>query len=210
MIKEDKLRIKDELSLSEKIVFVETVVSFIFSMNEYTPYLRRVGEVEAIINCFIEGVKFEEEENKYNCYLEDDSLKDLVDSVPYVHQELCDELQGYIEDVVDFNKKKLINGTSDIVERFDVYLDGMQTTLSYIANTLEFIVHKEEFAKGLEFIDLLDKNNISIEQIADKVTEVAKLDLDEDMKSVLDEKNQKIKELSRYKTMFDARNVLNE
>lgn len=77
MIK-DNMRIKESITLQDRINAIETIVSFYFMDGDYTPYYKDEGEISAVIRNFIDGIEFEKGESVFSAYYNDEDLRKLV------------------------------------------------------------------------------------------------------------------------------------
>lgn len=119
MIKND-VKIKKELSLSDKISAIEYISSSYFTEDEngkiqYTPYYAGIAQVNAIMKYFTDGVEFEDSEDIYEMVINDDSLRTFVDSffvsgqdtaAPSDGQEILYEVMSTVADIVEYKKKE--------------------------------------------------------------------------------------------------------
>lgn len=119
MVKND-VKIKKELSLSDKINAIEYISSAYFTEDDngkiqYTPYYAGIAQVNAIMKYFTDGVEFEDSEDIYETVINDDSLRTFVDtffvssqdSVPPSHgQEVLYEVMSTVADIVEYKKKE--------------------------------------------------------------------------------------------------------
>ncbi|PWJ51110.1 hypothetical protein [Faecalicatena contorta] len=119
MIKND-VKIKKELSLSDKISAIEYISSSYFTEDEngkiqYTPYYAGIAQVNAIMKYFTDGVEFEDSEDIYEMVINDDSLRTFVDSffvsgqntaAPSNGQEILYEVMSTVADIVEYKKKE--------------------------------------------------------------------------------------------------------
>lgn len=119
MIKND-VKIKKDLSLSDKINAIEYISSSYFTEDEngkmqYTPYYAGIAQVNAIMKYFTDGVEFEDSENIYETVINDDSLRAFVDTffisgkdtdVPSDSQEILYEIMSTVDDIIEYKKKE--------------------------------------------------------------------------------------------------------
>lgn len=119
MVKND-VKIKKELSLSDKISAIEYISSSYFTEDEngkiqYTPYYAGIAQVNAIMKYFTDGVEFEDSEDIYEMVLNDDSLRTFVDTffvsgqdtaAPSHRQEVLYEVMSTVADIVEYKKKE--------------------------------------------------------------------------------------------------------
>ena len=117
-MKKEDMRVKESISLVDKILVIEAIVSSYFVAGDYTPYYKESATIEAIIRYLIQGIEFENDESPYECYLKDTDLNALVWSFinPYSnndHSKIMQEILSVVEDKVNLLKEKFSH-TSDI------------------------------------------------------------------------------------------------
>lgn len=119
MVKND-VKIKKELSLSDKISAIEYISSSYFTEDEngkiqYTPYYAGIAQVNAIMKYFADGVEFEDSEDIYEMVINDDGLRTFVDTffvsgqdnaAPSHGQEVLYEVMSTVADIVEYKKRE--------------------------------------------------------------------------------------------------------
>lgn len=119
MVKND-VKIKKELSLSDKINAIEYISSSYFTEDEngkiqYTPYYAGIAQVNAIMKYFTDGIEFKDSEDIYEIVINDDSLRTFVDTffvssqdnaAPSHGQEVLYEVMSTVADIVEYKKKE--------------------------------------------------------------------------------------------------------
>ena len=73
------VKIKDSITIVDHIDAVEFIVNSYFTNGRYTPYYVDMAKNVAIATFFLEGVKFEEDDDIYRITCTDEKIKPLVD-----------------------------------------------------------------------------------------------------------------------------------
>ena len=148
MIK-DNMRIKESITLQDRINAIETIVSFYFMDGDYTPYYKDEGEISAVIRNFIDGIEFEKGESVFSAYYNDENLRKLVnmfilkpvDKEPESEEDeriqnsirelydMMETIREYVADKVEFEKQKYLHANPDldkIVMAADTIIDSFE------------------------------------------------------------------------------------
>lgn len=197
MIK-NNVKIKKNLSLSEKISIINLVVDSYFTENvetkeiEYTPWYKEIGLVSAFGIYVLEGVTFDEDESIYDLIIEDhtNAYEDNLYRRYLLWLEDIEDILNDIEDVVEFRKAKLLQPKSELDEMFKS-LNKVLETLNSKATELD-VKNIEKLAKKLNVKELMKAYQSS--GIGDGIrdAEIAKL----------------AKENKELKNQITARNVM--
>lgn len=117
-MKKENVRIKANISMQDKVDAIEYIASAYFTNDKdgnekYTPYFADMAKVEAIVDFFLEGVEFENEDIKYDCIIGDEELTALVINIiePFKYtQEIStfDFVMNNVKDKVEYLKEKHI------------------------------------------------------------------------------------------------------
>lgn len=80
----------------------------------YTPYLEKIGQVNAISRYFISGIEFDEDEDVYNAVMDDKDIRPLIDNffIPHekdvknieFHQKIFCDVMDKVYDIVEYRK----------------------------------------------------------------------------------------------------------
>ena len=207
MIK-DNMRIKESITLQDRINAIETIVSFYFMDGDYTPYYKDEGEISAVIRNFIDGVEFEKGESVFSAYRNDDALRKLVnmfilepiDKEPESEEderiqnsirELYDmmkTIREYVADKVEFEKQKYLHANPDldkIVMAADTIIDSFENFTPENLEKAQKIFNKIS-ESGFEF---------TTENIINVIKDASSFNMDEATKEIVDAKNAEIREL---------------
>lgn len=119
-MKKNNPRIKEQIMVRDEIHAIEHIADSCFTgggnYRKYTPYYTTVGETEAIVKFFLEGVEFDDGENIYEIAMNDFHLRPLVDSFyirsekdkrnPSDHQLIFGRVMNYVTDIVNYKQKE--------------------------------------------------------------------------------------------------------
>lgn len=108
----NEIKLKDKVSLDDKIKIVNTVVNSCFLNGEFTPYYKDYTLKMCFGLYILEGVEFEENEDIAELVEDRNELSELWriwqdDSISW-------DLTQDINDIVDFKKKQLLNENNEI------------------------------------------------------------------------------------------------
>ena len=80
-MKKTNLRIKENITLQDKINVVESIVEDYFRGGKYTPYFAPISKIVSIATYFIEGYELEDGDNLYTICMTDDDMKKAVEMI---------------------------------------------------------------------------------------------------------------------------------
>lgn len=72
-------KIKKDITLTDKVKVIESIVSSYFTNGIYTPYYAEQAKVIAIAYNFLEGVTFDDDDRVYDLVNSDEKLSSLID-----------------------------------------------------------------------------------------------------------------------------------
>ena len=104
-MKKENLRIKENITIQDKINVVESIVEDYFRGGKYTPYFAPISKIVSIATYFIEGYELEDGDNLYTICMTDDDMKRLIETFVgkyAVNNDIMVEVNSYVEDKVDF------------------------------------------------------------------------------------------------------------
>lgn len=115
------LKMQDEINAIEMIAdmfFRETTDDKGNTEVKYTPYLDKIGQVNAIVRYFLEGIEFEDGEDVYDAVMEDKNIEPLVMKfmIPYGEkitnptreQKIMGQIMDKVYDIVEFRKANML------------------------------------------------------------------------------------------------------
>lgn len=212
----DNMRIKESITLQDRINAIETIVSFYFMDGDYTPYYKDEGEISAVIRNFIDGIEFEKGESVFSAYYNDENLRKLVnmfilkpvDKEPESEEderiqnsirELYDmmkTIREYVADKVEFEKQKYLHANPDldkIVMAADTIIDSFE---NFSRMNFE-IFTPENLEKAQKIFNKISESGFEFtaENIVNVIRDASSFDMDEATKEIVDAKNSEIREL---------------
>ena len=219
-MKKDNVRVKSDITIVDEITAIESMVSYYFTDNEYTPYYADMAKVTVIAENFLDGVEFESEDYVYQLVMENDDIYECVKKfleIPtsqdkenidcYVRME---RIMKQVEDVVEFKKQKLIHNSDAFAIVGDMCLAVKDILDNYAKNS--------EIAQ--KFISDLQESGINEETLTNAVRNAAdqfKMSENEviegqrqriaEQQTQLQEKEAEIQDLRKWKREHMARNV---
>ena len=212
----DNMKIKESITLQDRINAIETIVSFYFMDGDYTPYYKDEGEISAVIRNFIDGIEFEKGESVFAAYYNDEDLRKLVnmfilepvDKEPESEEderiqnsirELYDmmkTIREYVADKVEFEKQKYLHANPDldkIVMAADTIIDSFE---NFSRMNFE-IFTPENLEKAQKIFNKISESGFEFtaENIVNVIRDASSFDMDEATKEIVDAKNSEIREL---------------
>ena len=120
------------LKMQDEIDAIEMIADMFFRdiedddgniTTKYTPYLEKIGQVNAIVRYFLTGVEFDDGEDMYDAVMEDKDIEPLVKKfmVPYGEkieeptreQKIMGQIMDKVYDMIEFRKAKMIAQTQN-------------------------------------------------------------------------------------------------
>ena len=215
MIK-DNMRIKESITLQDRINAIETIVSFYFMDGDYTPYYKDEGEISAVIRNFIDGIEFEKGESVFSAYYNDEDLRKLVnmfilkpvDKEPESEEDkkiqnsirelydMMEVIREYVADKVEFEKQKYLHANPDldkIVMAADTIIDSFE---NFSRMNFE-IFTPENLEKAQKIFNKISESGFEFttENIINVIKDASSFNMDEATKEIVDAKNSEIREL---------------
>lgn len=215
MIK-DNMRIKESITLQDRINAIETIVSFYFMDGDYTPYYKDEGEISAVIRNFIDGIEFEKGESVFSAYYNDENLRKLVnmfilkpvDKEPESEEDeriqnsirelydMMETIREYVADKVEFEKQKYLHANPDldkIVMAADTIIDSFE---NFSQMNFE-IFTPENLEKAQKIFNKISESGFELtaENIINVIKDASSFNMDEATKEIIDAKNSEIREL---------------
>ncbi len=215
MIK-DNMRIKESITLQDRINAIETIVSFYFMDGDYTPYYKDEGEISAVIRNFIDGIEFEKGESVFSAYYNDENLRKLVnmfilkpvDKEPESEEDeriqnsirelydMMETIREYVADKVEFEKQKYLHANPDldkIVMAADTIIDSFE---NFSRMNFE-IFTPENLEKAQKIFNKISESGFELtaENIINVIKDASSFNMDEATKEIVDAKNSEIREL---------------
>nr|DAG27680.1 MAG TPA: hypothetical protein [Caudoviricetes sp.] len=220
-MKKTNLRIKENITLQDKINVVESIVEDYFRGGKYTPYFAPISKIVSIATYFIEGYELEDGDNLYTICMTDDDMKRLIETFVgkyAVNNDIMAEVNSYVEDKVDFMKSYIIHENPDlstIVEAANVIIES----LANFANMNVELMNPENLKSVMTVVQKLKDSNLPItqEMITDIIRDAAAINFDDATKEIMDAKNKEIRDLKeenrnlrKFEMLYNSRNVSNK
>ena len=213
-MKKTAMKLKESLTLTEKVMAINNIVSSNFMDDDYTPYYDKLGRITAIIRYFIDGIELENEDNLIELYKSDNEMRDMVDSV--LHGDIDNDtleddwlfIMMQAADKIDFMKRKLIHhnyNLEKIVDAVNVIIDSLENFSKLQLSELT----PEMIQTGMTVMKKLADNNVELNQetISSVIKDAVACDMDKATADIIDSKNEEIRELRKYKMLWDSRNL---
>lgn len=208
-MKKNNVRIKNNITLTDKINAINGIISCYFTNGEYTPYYSEMAETIAIVNYFLEGLEFEENEDVYTSVISDTEVMELIymfNADRTNERKVIDFVRENVKDKVDFIKQQIIHNHDDmnkIIKACDVIIDALENF-----SKLDLTKLSEEDIKNASSIMMkIASGEITADNLSNALKEAVGFKMDEAMSEIIDAKNAEIKELKKYKTLWEGRNV---
>ena len=220
-MKKENLRIKENITIQDKINVVESIVEDYFRGGKYTPYFAPISKIVSIATYFIEGYELVEGDNLYTICMTDDDMKRLIETFVgkyAVNNDIMVEVNSYVEDKVDFMKSYIIHENPDlstIVGAANVIIES----LANFANMNVELMNPENLKSVMTVVQKLKDSNLPItkEMITDIVRDAAAFNFDDATKEIMDAKNKEIRDLKeenrnlrKFEMLYNSRNVSNK
>ena len=212
LMKKNNVKVKENITMVDKVNAINLIVSSYFTDGEYTPYYSDMAQVMAVITYFIEGIEFEEGEDIYNAVMQDEELVDIVHDVLFDDDMIF--IKNNAKDKVEFIKQKIIHSHADmdkIIEACNVIIDSLENFSKLNIKEMK----KEDMQNASIVLEkLASNNNLTPEVISNVLKDAVGFKMDEATEEILDSKNEQIrglkeenKELRKYKALWESRNT---
>ena len=211
-MKKNNVKVKENITMVDKVNAINLIVSSYFTDGEYTPYYSDMAQVMAVITYFIEGIEFEEGEDIYNAVMQDEELNDMVHDILFEDDMIF--VKDNAKDKVEFIKQKIIHSHADtdrIIEACNVIIDSLENFSKLNIKEMK----KEDMQNASIVLEkLASNNNLTPEVISNVLKDAVGFKMDEATEEILDSKNEQIrglkeenKELRKYKALWESRNT---
>ena len=219
-MKKDNVRVKNDITIVDEITVIESMVSYYFTDNEYTPYYADMAKVTVIAENFLDGVEFESEDYVYQLVMENDDIYECVNKfleIPtsqdkesvdcYVRME---KIMKQVDDVVEFKKQKLIHNSDAfaivgdmclaVKDMLDNYAKNNEIAQKFVSDLQESGINEETLTKAVR--NAADQFKIPESEIIEgQRKRIA------EQQEQLQEKEAEIQDLRKWKREHMARNV---
>lgn len=219
-MRKDNVRVKSDITIVDEITAIESMVSYYFTDNEYTPYYADMAKVTVIAENFLDGVEFESEDYVYQLVIENDDIYECVKKfleIPssqtkedvdcYVRME---KIMKQVKDIVEFKKQKLIHNSDAfaivgdmclaVKDILDNYAKNNEIAQKFISDLHESGINEETLTKAVR--NAADQFKIPESEIIEgQRKRIA------EQQEQLQEKEAEIQDLRKWKREHMARNV---
>lgn len=206
-MKKNNVRIKNNITLTDKINAINSIVSCYFTDGEYTPYYLEIAQVIASVTYFMEGVEFEDGDDIYSSVIHDGEVLNIIYDI--ITGEDMAFVMKNVKDKVDFIKQKIIHSHADmdkIIEACNVIIDALENFSKLDLTELS----KEDIKNASSIMKKIASGEITVDSLSSVLKEAVGFKMDEAMSEILDAKNAEIKELKKYKTLWEGRNATSD
>ena len=211
-MKKNNVKVKENITMVDKVNAINLIVSSYFTDGEYTPYYSKMAEVMAVVTYFIEGIEFEDDEDIYNAVMQDEELSDIVHDVLFEDDMIF--IKNNARDKVEFLKQQIIHSHADtdrIIEACNVIIDSLENFSKLNIKEMK----KEDMQNASIVLEkLASSNNLTPEVISNVLKDAVGFNMDKATEEILDSKNEQIrglkeenKELRKYKALWESRNT---
>ena len=219
-MKKDNVRVKSDITIVDEITAIESMVSYYFTDNEYTPYYADMAKVTVIAENFLDGVEFESEDYVYQLVMENDDIYECVKKfleIPtsqdkenvdcYVRME---KIMKQVDDVVEFKKQKLIHNSDAfaivgdmclaVKDMLDNYAKNNEIAQKFVSDLQESGINEETLTKAVR--NAADQFKMSENEVIEGQRQRIA-----EQQTQLQEKEAEIQDLRKWKREHMARNV---
>lgn len=211
------------LKMQDEVYAIEMIADMFFRdveddegniTTKYTPYLEKIGQVNAIVRYFLTGIEFDDGEDVYDAVMDDKDIRPMIEQffIPYGEkiekitreQKIMGQIMDKVYDIVDFRKNSILfkiqnesNAilTYKILELIEKEHEKTEKEIEATENLNNWIDEQRKQQEELntlitpkmqkEFIEKFDVNSMT-ESIYKKISE-----------SDLHKRNQEVIELTR-------------
>ena len=212
------LRIKDNISLTDQIMVINDIVAAYFKNGDYTPYYAEMGEIIAVGTYLLEGYELEEGENIYTLYYTDSDVHKLIDMfINNPNQKsqnvaVMKFIREMVKDKLTFAKERAVYSHRQMDEFFATFNEFMNVIIDAFGNfaNLNLSALSPEMIKNAQTVyqKMADSGfKMTEDSIVNVIKEAANFKPDEASKEIIEAKNAEIRELKKYKTLWESRNT---
>lgn len=204
------MKIKENISLVDTINAIEYITESYFKEGEYTPYYANIAQIIAVVTYFVDDLELKENEDLYAYYLDSEELQDLVRRFTteqddnQTEYELFRYVMENVYDKVDFLKQKAMHQNAA--------LDKVGNLCDMISRVVN--INQEDIDVAMDVMKKLQEKGVTKDSFVEVIKEAADFKLDDASTEIIDakneqlrDKNKKIAELKKYKSLWDARNL---
>lgn len=203
-MKKNNARIKANITMIDKINAIKYIVSSYFTDGEYTPYYSEMAQVIAVVTYFMEGIEFEDGDDIYFSIVQDEEVFNIVTDI-ITDEEMAFVMKN-VEDKVDFLKQQIIHQHADmdkIIEFCNVVIDALENFSKLKINQMK----PEDMDKAMKVINKLAEKDFTADDLSNAIKDAVGFEMDKATEEIIDAKNAEIRELKKYKALWEGRNA---
>ena len=203
-MKKNNARIKANITMIDKINAIKYIVSSYFTDGEYTPYYSEMAQVIAVVTYFMEGIEFEEGDDIYSSIVQDEEVLNIVTGI--ISDEEMSFVMKNVEDKVDFLKQQIIHKHADmdkIIEFCNVVIDSLENFSKLNMNQMK----PDDMEKAMKVINKLAEKDFTADDLSNALKDAVGFEMDKATEEIIDAKNEEIRELKKYKALWEGRNA---
>lgn len=203
-MKKNDARIKINITMIDKINAIKYIVSAYFTDGEYTPYYSEMAQVIAAAKYFADGIEFEKGEDIYASIVQDEEVLRLVRDI--INDEEMSFVMKYVEEKVEFLKQQIIHKHADmdrIIEFCNVVIDSFGNFSKLKINQMK----PEDMENAMTVINKLAEKDFTADDLSKIIKNAVGFDMDKATEEIIDAKNAEIRELKKYKALWEGRNI---
>lgn len=226
-----ELKIKENIAPDVIAEVIEYISNACFVSGTYNPYYQSFAERMAIVQYFLDGIKFEDGDSLFViCELDD--VKKLINKF-YVDERFSEQaklmniIRENVKEVVDYKKQRMIHGADalesiaksveDILGRineFSNFIDNLDVALGNLVKLDLSNISKEDIEASKDIINKIKSSDFELNEknLAKVIKDAANFDVDKASQEIIDAKNKQIEELQKRNALlekeYNARNVL--
>lgn len=204
-MKKNNVRIKENITWDDIVDAIERIVESYFIGDTYTPYAAEISKTVVTVQFFIEGIEFDEVEKIYTSVINDDEVMRVLNMF-YTSKVWAFVLKN-VKDKVDYVKQERIHNHRDmdkIIEFCDVIIDSLENFSKLNIGQ----VNKDDLEAGLKIMRQLGDKEFTAESLSKVLKDAVEFNMDDATAEILDAKNAEIRELKKYKALWEARNTV--
>ena len=170
-MKKNNVRIKENISFVDEINAIKSVVGSHFTGGNYTPYYRDRATVIAIVENFIDGIEFEDNETIYDSVCNDEEIMNII--YDFRQTERMQNIDEHIDDIVYFERERFSH-YSPALETIAEFCNVITDTFTNFSKLRFDLITPETIEIGKRFIDKFKNGEITEDSIANAVSEIIK------------------------------------
>lgn len=206
-MKKNNVRIKDNITFGEQVAAIEKITEAYFDNDNYVPYYGMIAKNLAIVTYFIDGLEFDADEDVLECISQDGTILNLIDV--FTKSDEWSFIEDNVNDIIEFEKERIIHSHANmdkIIEACDIIIDSLENfaKLSITGMT------KEDMVNASKIMQQLAGKEFTMDDISEAIKNAVGFDIDKASAEIIDAKNKEIKELKKYKTLWESRNIVSE